>query len=96
MATPTITINGKEITFNPKARIWRMVAEFQQKQKEIGRSDLIEEHCKFLADVYGVNADEVLDNFEIADVIPATLAVIEYVTGALTSKVGKKNETAAD
>lgn len=94
MTKPTITINGKEIEIKTKARLWRVVAEFNEKRrkKEIATDDFVDEHCKVIATAYGVSVDDVLDNIDIADVLPTCLEVLNYTGDKLTSKMLKKNQ----
>jgi hypothetical protein len=96
MANPTITINGKDIEMQSKARLWRIVAEFQEKRKgAIPTEDFIEEHCKVIAAAYGLTTDEVLDNIDIADVLPICLQAVKTVGDKLTEKVKKNPEEKA-
>lgn len=92
MATPTITINGKEIPMKTKARIWRVISEFNEKRKNIPIADFVEEHCKIISAAYGLTLDDVLENMEIRDVVPVCYQVINYVGEQLTAKSEKKNQ----
>ena len=96
MATPTITINGEEKTIKTKARLWRVMAEFNEKRKNLSSADFVEEHCKVIATACGLTLDEVLDNMEISDVVPVCLKIIDYVGEQLTAKTLKKSQGAEE
>lgn len=94
MATPTITINGKEIEMKKlKARIWRETSKINEKRKDISSVDAIDIYCAVIAVVFSVTADEVLDNLYIEDVMPKYFEVLNVINTLITSKLPKKNET---
>lgn len=92
MERPTITINGNEIVMpEVKARIWLEVMKFESVRKELKSVDAIEKYCAVIAMAFGVSVDEVLDNLDIADVLPTYFAVLNCVVAMLTEKLAKKN-----
>ena len=91
MATPTITINGKEIPMKTKARIWGVVMKFDKDAKDIPAENEVDKYCEIIAAAFGVTADEILDNMELDDVAPKYFEVYNEVSRLLTSKI-KKNE----
>ena len=95
MATPTITIDGKEIPMKTKARLWGLIMKFAKDAKNIPREEEVDRYCEIIAVAFGVTTDEVLDNLEIADVAPTYFNVYEAVIGLLTSKI-KKNKTESE
>ena len=97
MNKPTITINGKEIEMRePKACIWRRAVQLSEKRNEIAAVDFVDSHCEFIADAFGISADDVLENIDVADVMPIFYDVLAYVMNRLWTKIinNKKNETA--
>ncbi len=90
---PTITINGKEFEIKVKAKLWRIVSEFNEKRKnkQISTADFVDEHCKIIAAAYGLTVDEVLNDMDLEDVIPACVKVINYIGEKLAEKSIKKN-----
>lgn len=94
---PIITINGNQIELPPiKARTWREIMQYetQRKDHQIFTVDDVDKHCGIIALAFGVTAEEVLDNIDIADVIPTYYAVLRRIAAMLTEKlvVNKKNE----
>ncbi len=99
MNKPVITINGNKIEMlEPKARAWREVMKFETERKDLKADDAVEKYCEVIAKVFGVTTDEVLDNLELADVIPTYFAVLNRIVAMLTEKLltDKKNEDAAE
>lgn len=98
MDKPTITINGEVKVMPPvKARAWRELMqceeEFKELRKDFKSDDAIEKHCEIIAKLFGVTADEVLDNLDIDDVLPTYFRALGYVVAMLTDKLSgdKKN-----
>ena len=92
MERPTITINGNGIVMpEVKARVWLEVMKFESVRKELKSVDAIEKYCAVIAMAFGVSVDEVLDNLDIADVLPTYFAVLNCVVAMLTEKLAKKN-----
>ena len=80
MATPTITINGKEIEMKKlTARIWRETTKINEKRKDISSVDAIDIYCAVIATAFGVTADEILDNLYIEDIMPKYFEVLNFI-----------------
>ena len=91
MDRPTININGQEIILpEVKARVWREIMQFESVRKDIKSVDAIDKYCAVIAMAFGVTADEVLDNLDIADVLPTYFATLNCVVAMLTEKLSKK------
>lgn len=89
---PTLTVDGKEIEMaGVKARAWREIMAFEDKRKELTVSAAVDEYCRIIALAFGVTVDEVLDNLELADVLPKYFEVLDAVISMLTEKLSKKN-----
>lgn len=86
---------GEKIIEMPKlkARMWREIMKFEGERKTITAADAVEKYCEVIAVAFGVTADEILDNFEIDEVVPKYYEVVKAVVGMLTAKMGedKKN-----
>lgn len=99
MERPTIKING-EVRYMPavKARMWREVIKFEEERKSLPTIDMLDKHCEIIAKIFGTTTDEVLDNLEIADVMPSYYAILNYIAAMLTEKIkaDKKNEEVAE
>ena len=93
MATPTITIDGKEIPMKTKARLWGVIMKFDKDAADIPREEEVDRYCEIIAVAFGVTTDEILDNLELDDVAPKYYEVYNAVVNLLTSKLDKKNET---
>ena len=97
METPTIIINGKEIEMQkPKARMWRVVMQFEDVRKNISTTEVVDEYCAIIATAFGVTSDEILDNLNLEDVFPTYMQVLKAVVKNLSDKLAKKNETAEE
>jgi len=88
MERPTITVDEK--TYEMKkltGRDWRVFSEFNDKVPQYTDADFIEKHAAFIAEFYnGVTADDILDNMPLKEILPASLAIRDYVTQSLTAK----------
>lgn len=88
MERPTITVNEK--TYEMKkltGRDWRVFSEFNDKVPQYIDADFIEKHAAFIAEFYmGITADDILDNMPLAEILPASLAIRNYITQSLTAK----------
>ena len=79
MATPVLKLNGKEYKApRPTMGVWRKVIEYDDAKKE-KLVDMIDGHIGILALIYNIDADEVRDNIDIADVIPSYLTAVRWV-----------------
>ncbi len=99
MAKPIITINGRTIEMPAKkARIWREVIKLDEelKDKTLAAADYVDRHCEFIALVFGVTVDEVLDNLDLEEVLPLYNEVVKEIVATLYKGFGevKKNEAA--
>lgn len=90
MATPTITIDGKEYEIKKlTGRDWRILGEFIDSAPAYGDVDFLEKHSAFIAAFYdGVTPDDVL-NMPLEEIIPASFAVRNYITSRLSAKLEK-------
>lgn len=88
MERPTITVNEK--TYEMKkltGRDWRVFSEFTENAPEYVDADFLEKHAAFIAEFYmGITADDILDNMPLAEILPASLAIRNYITQSLTAK----------
>ena len=79
MATPVLKLNGKEYKApRPTMGVWRKVIEYDDAKKE-KLVDMIDGHIGIMALIYNIDADEVRDNIDIADVIPSYLTAVRWV-----------------
>lgn len=94
MDRPTITINGKIIDMlAPKASLWRKAVKLSQQRDKIPAADFVDQHCEIIAQAFGVPIEEILENVEVADVMPIFYDVLAYIMKRLWAKmiVDKKN-----
>ena len=72
-------VYGKEYKApRPTMGVWRKVIAYDDAKKE-KLVDMIDGHIEILALIYGIDADEVRDNIDIADVIPSYLTAVRWV-----------------
>ena len=89
MATPVLKLNGKEYKApRPTMGVWRKVIEYDDAKKE-KLVDMIDGHIGILALIYNIDADEVRDNIDIADVIPSYLTAVRWVIDLTYEKMKK-------
>lgn len=90
MARPTITINGKEYEMRAlTGRDWRILGEFIDTAPDYADVDFLEKHAGFIAKFYdGVTAEDILD-LPIEEIIPASMAIRNYITNQLAAKLEK-------
>lgn len=91
MARPIITtLDGKEYEMRAlTGRDWRILGEFIDTAPEYADVDFLEKHAGFIAKFYdGVTAEDILD-LPIEEIIPASLAVRNYIATSLSAKLEK-------
>ena len=89
MATPVLKLNGKEHKApRPTMGVWRKVIEYDDAKKE-KLVDMIDGHIGIMALIYNIDADEVRDNIDIADVIPSYLTAVRWVIDLTYEKMKK-------
>lgn len=97
MERPTITVNEK--TYEMKkltGRDWRVFSEFNDKVPQYTDADFIEKHAAFIAEFYmGITADDILDNMPLAEIVPASMAIRNYVLQSLTAKFKEVEKNAS-
>ena len=89
MATPVLKLNSKEYKApRPTMGVWRKVIAYDDTKKE-KLVDMIDGHIGILALIYNIDADEVRDNIDIADVIPSYLTAVRWVIDLTYEKMKK-------
>ena len=87
MERPTITIEGKTYEMLPLiGRSWRILGEFADNAPNYTDADFIEKHAAFIANFFHVTADEILDKMGLEEILPASIAIRNYITKSLTAK----------
>ncbi|MBQ9487531.1 MAG: hypothetical protein IJU91_07015 [Selenomonadaceae bacterium] len=93
MDKPTLTIDGKKIEMlEPKARFWRQGLKLSEQRKDLPAIDYVDAHCEFIAQVFGVSVDEVLDNIDVIDVMPLFYDIVAYIMSRLWLKLTDKKK----
>ena len=90
MERPTITIGGKEHEMIAlTGRSWRLLGEFLETAPDYTDADFLEKHAAFIAQFYDdVAAEDILD-MPLEDIFPASVAVRDYISALLGSKLEK-------
>jgi hypothetical protein len=78
-------VTGEEVTLpRPTMKMWRMVAEYDDKDKsDWSFIKLMDEHSKLVAQMFGVNVDDI----DPADVIPCYMKGATYVINIANEKL---------
>ena len=95
MNKPKINLSGKIIEMpKPTAAIWRKVMEFHPTRNDVMLADLVDDYGAIIALAFGISKDELIDNIDIEDILPAYDDVITYLMNLVVSKFGnnKKNK----
>ena len=97
MERPTITIEGKTYEMpKPKAGMWRKLMLFEKENNDVFAENFIEKRCAFLAEIYGVSADVLLDNLYLEEVTTAYRETTGYIVGQLTGKLVQVSKNAGE
>ena len=89
MDTPVLKLNDNVYKApRPTMGVWRQVIAYDDAKKE-KLVDMIDGHIGILALIYGIDADEVRDNIDIADVIPSYLTAGRWVIDLTYEKMKK-------
>lgn len=96
MEKPVLTINGKSYEMQePKARMWRTWTKFHEEKGTLPPEDFIDKHAELLAGVFdGVTADDILDNLDLADIMPLYFKCYTCLTSLLTAKLSEIEKNA--
>lgn len=87
MKNPTLNLNGKTYEMkNPKAKIWRLMLQFEQNKKDIDISLFIKSHCEILAQLFDLDADEIEDKAALEDITKTYTECFAYVMQLITKK----------
>lgn len=72
MKLPKIEINGKIYEMQePRAKMWRIFAEFDSKKKDLLATEFLDKHCEILAQVFPpLSAEDLLNGLEMSAVLP--------------------------
>lgn len=95
MDKPTITIGEKSIEMlEPKAYMWRKGVKLSMERDKIPATDYVDRHCEFIAQAFGVTTEEVLENIDVADIMPTFYGALGYIMNRLWAKMldDKKNK----
>ena len=89
MNLPKIKISGKTYEMQePRARMWRTFAEFDENKKNLSTAEFIDKHCEIIAMVFnGVTADKLLDELNLSDVIKIYRDCYICLSELMTSKL---------
>ena len=102
MDKPSIKLNGRTIEMpEPKAKLWRVFAEFEGGKKDLTADQYVEQHCRMISVMYegAVTAEELLESMALSEVIPAYKVASTFLTAMLYSKLKeleKKEESVGD
>lgn len=87
-----IMINGKTYTpTEPKARIWREITAFNENRREIKEGEIIEAHVKIIALAFNkeITEETLLENLELADILPLYFKIYNWIMEKITEKLKK-------
>lgn len=89
MNLPKIKIGGKTYEMQePRARMWRTFAEFDEQKKNLPTAEFIDKHCEIIATLFsGVTVDELLDELNLSDVLKIYRDCYICLSELMTSKL---------
>ena len=92
MDTPKLHIAGREITPHPpKMKVWREFLAFFDADKEgLSLEDFLDEHVRLIILGFGreeVTKESVEENVDVADIIPLTRAIFQWIQSLTFSKL---------
>ncbi|BAL83523.1 hypothetical protein SELR_18150 [Selenomonas ruminantium subsp. lactilytica TAM6421] len=90
IVTPTIEVDGVEYKAKrPTMGMWRKCAKQEMSEDEKGSPfDMIDGRLNLVKEFFGI-PDDVVENIDVADVLPAYRDVTKYVWKLATSKMGE-------
>ena len=87
MKNPVLVLDGKEYEMKPvKAKIWRIMLQFEQSKKDIDISLFIKSHCEILEELFCVDADKIEDEADLQEITKTYLECFTYVMNLVTKK----------
>ena len=87
MKKPVLTLGNEKYEMKPvKARIWRIMLQFEQDKKDIDISMFILSHCEILGELFGVDASKIEDEADLQDIVKTYMDCFAYVMGLVTKK----------
>lgn len=89
MEFPKIEIGGHIYEMQePRARMWRTFAEFEEKRMTFSNAEFLEKHCELIATVFeGVTVDDLLDNLPVSNVLKLFRDCYACMSALLGSKL---------
>lgn len=89
MDLPKIKIGGKTYEMQePRARMWRTFAEFDEQKKTLSAAEFIDKHCEMIAMLFkGVTVEELLDGLNLSDVLKIYRDCYICLSELMTSKL---------
>lgn len=93
MKIPEIIINDKAVkAVKPKAKVWRIMMEFDRDRAEIAAEDYISKYCDILSYIYPATKEEIEDGADIDEIYSAYHNAFMWITELLSSKLGKEED----
>jgi kynureninase len=90
MSIPELVINGKKyIAKKPKASFWRMIFKNEEELKNSSNYDFLTNYAELIGAVFGLTAEEVLDDIDIDDIRPKYVEICNWVISLVNSKMEK-------
>lgn len=87
MKNPVLVLDGKTYEMKPvKAKIWRIMLQFEQSKKDIDISMFIKSHCEILEQLFCVDADKIEDEAALEDITKTYTDCFAYVMQLITKK----------
>lgn len=89
MELPKIKIGGKTYEMQePRARVWRLFAEFDESKKTLSAAEFIDKHCEMIAMMFkDVTAEDLLDGLNLSDVLKIYRDCYICLSELMTSKL---------
>ena len=92
---PVIEIGGEKYEVkNFKAKDWREFFKFDGERFNLSDVELIDKHCEIIAKMFGLTAEQVTEEIELADVFKIYHKVRDYFLKVLTSKLEANEKNA--
>lgn len=90
MKKPVLVLDGKEyVAKQPKAKIWRIMLQFEEDKKDIDISLFITAHCDILSELFGVDSGEIEDKAALEDIVTTYQQCFSYVMSLITKKTNE-------
>ena len=92
---PVLEVENKNFELKKvKPKQWREFFKFDSAREELTLDNMIDKHCEVIAEFFDVDANYLLENIEVADVLKIYHEIRSYLMQVVVSKLEQNSKNA--